>query len=133
MKKILTTAAFTAILITAIPLATSADPSTEENSQFRFLLNQTVIFNGQGNASFKYNSEIEDVRTFIQNTGPKAITYKLLDPSGNGWQSGILEPGKQYLSNYIWDNVQKGTWYWEINNSDGSVGSFKVSTQLMGK
>ncbi|WP_201004048.1 hypothetical protein [Paenibacillus glycanilyticus] len=134
MKKNLITAAVAAILITVVPLTTNAESTGaakthKASNKYGFLLNQTVTFNGQGSTSFEYNSEAGEVHTLIQNTGPKSLTYQLVDPSGNVWQSGMLDPGNEYKSNYIWDNVQNGKWYFEINNKDGSVGSYKVLTQ----
>ncbi|MGE6577670.1 hypothetical protein ACQKFM_22480 [Paenibacillus xylanexedens] len=94
------------------------------------LLDQTVIFNGQGGAEFTYKapaSGTDKVRAYAKNSGKKTVNYKLTSPTGTDWYSGTISPGNYILTEHIFRAEQAGRWVMSFSTPDGSAGTVDVS------
>lgn len=134
MKKLITNTAVCAVIFVAIaPNATaSLVDQVKTNAYYGKQINQDIEFSGNGNGGFKYDNSTEHERTltYFKNEGNNRVTYRLTDPKGYEWQSGTLDPGMSYVSEYTWEANQSGLWVYDSISSDGGTGKVSISVKF---
>lgn len=99
------------------------------------LIDQTVSFNGEGQAAWTYRSK-GDMRLYLRNESNKRIHYRVSSPwSDYGLISGTVEPGR--VDNFtfplykVHEELSWGGYALYVYNDDGSAGSFYVSARTL--
>ncbi|HDR3887653.1 TPA: hypothetical protein QCO65_002048 [Bacillus cereus] len=118
------------------PEVTEINPGNGNDSIIMYssilLGSQTVSFNNGSGTGYFWNKSGDDLKFWIQNTGPSTLHYKLINSAGHTLYRESISPGAQktlYFSNSWSDWVSSGKYTISAYNDNGGVGSFKFAAR----
>ena len=117
--------------VTEIQLG-NGDDSIIMYSSSILLGSQTVSFDHGSGSGYFWNKSGDDLKFWIQNTGPSTLRYKLINSAGHTLYQESISPGAQkplYFSTSWSDWVSSGKYTISAYTDDGGVGSFKFAAR----
>lgn len=117
--------------VTEIQLG-NGDDSIIMYSSSILLGSQAVSFDHGSGSGYFWNKSGDDLKFWIQNTGPSTLRYKLINSAGHTLYQESISPGAQktlYFSTSWSDWVSSGKYTISVYTDDGGVGSFKFTAR----
>lgn len=119
----------------------TSNPHEEYNGNDVPMLRSTPLANYsnvalvQGTFTLKFQIAVKnkDIRYYVKNRGNNSFSWKILDPKGNTWSGGSLNPGESGTWTALGDidYIPVGEYTFAVTSHNGGSGAFDFSARAL--